>query len=260
MFIKIIRIFVVLIILSIAGFFTFDYRSFSKQKNAEAREQVNLALNDILKLNSNLRLQISHLLIKNRNIFQSLIKNPENHDLIEQLDAIFKKDLPSYYTFSLADENGDLLTDHFCEKVGRLCRQDIHNFAVNESNTWLTIHPGPDEYHYDLMLPWNKDNKKRVVFLGFKINTLVEILKKRQPKGRKLYIVRSDKNNLVEVTANGSRDKQTSQLFLSDSLQYHISEPIDGTYWAIVDVIDIPLYQLYYEERIAPYLQNTSQK
>ncbi|MBF0264523.1 MAG: hypothetical protein HQL46_04570 [Gammaproteobacteria bacterium] len=256
MIIKIIRIFIVLFILSIIAFFAYDYRNFSKIKNAEAKEQVNQALNDILKLNSSLRFQISHLLILNRDLFEELIQNPESEKLIEKFDAIFNNNLPSYYTFSLADENGDLLTDHFFEKVGRLCRQDIHEFAVDESTTWLTIHPGPDEYHYDLMLPWNKNSKKRVVFLGFKIDSLVEILKSRQPIGRKLYIVRSDKNNLVEVSANGSRDKMSNQLFLSDQIQYHISEPIEGTYWAIVDVIETPIYKLYYRERIAELLNS----
>ncbi|MFK5983857.1 MAG: hypothetical protein QM479_00310 [Pseudomonadota bacterium] len=237
-----------LCVAAIVILFSMDFFKFKKIYKENSKQLVTDTVNEILQLNINLRSKISHLLIKNQELLIKLSKDPEDTKLIDKINQVFKAQLSSFYNFSLADQHGTLVTDIFFEQVGRLCRQDIKAFAVNQKHTWLTIHPGVGQYHYDLILPWEYGGEKRIMFISFYIDDLVKILKNNQRPSHELFIVRKDKNNLIELSSSGSRADQNNTFFLTDKQLQAYSKNISGTYWTIVELPEVSIFAYYMQE------------
>jgi hypothetical protein len=249
-----------LFILTLILFVFYDFINYKHHYNEKSKSIVEQTVNDILKLNSNLRTQISHLMIENQDALVKLYADPENTQLIEQLKISFKQKIPSFYTFTLADQHGNLVTDVFFEKVGRLCRQDIKQYALQESNTWLTIHPGMEQYHFDIIVPWHYAESKQIMFISFHIDELVNILKKNERSNHELFIVRTDKNNLIELSSSGSRADQNNTFFLSDTQLQGYSSNIAGTYWTVFELPSISFIKYYLHEVLYTRIANFSLK
>ncbi|MFK5895218.1 MAG: hypothetical protein QM504_18550 [Pseudomonadota bacterium] len=254
------KILINLLILSIVIFAFYDYINYKHHYNEKSKNIVEQTVNDILKLNSNLRTQISHLMIENQDVLIKLYNDPEDIQLIEQLKTTFKKQLPSFYTFTLADQHGNLVTDVFFEKVGRLCRQDIKQYALHESNTWLTIHPGMEQYHFDIIVPLHFGDTKQIMFISFYIDGLVNILKQNDRPSHELFIVRKDKNNLIELSSSGSRADQNNAFFLTDKQLQGYSSNIAGTYWTVIELPSTSFFKYYLHDTLYNRIANFSLK
>jgi hypothetical protein len=248
---KLLKLILIIIVVGGVAYLTYDYKKYTKSYQAISEKLVTQTADDILLLNADLKNKISQLLIKHLDLFIKLANTPEDSELISQADILFKQQLPSFYTFSLADQHGEIMTDIFFEKVGRLCRQDIKQFALNESNTWLTIHPGLGKYHYDLLLPWQYAETKKIMFISFDIDSLVDILKKNKRENHELFLVRKDKNNLVELSSSGSRAdlyKMNSGIFLDDKHLQGFSQDISNTYWTVIELPQNSLFNFYIKQ------------
>ncbi len=242
---------IILVVVSII-FISYDYYQFKQRFNQDSVNKVNGVVNDILQLNANLRQKITELFIKHQKLIQKVTEEPENEKAYEQLDKLFKQHLESYYTFIVADNHGELITDDFFEKAGHLCRQDIKNYAASGKATWMAIHPGMGEYHYDLIIPWQYgDGERKIIFISFKVNSLVNIIRKYESEGHRIYIVRKDKSNLIELTAEGSRDNNSDNiLFLSDKQTQGTSARIAGTYWTAIELVYPNMFSLYLKQEL----------
>jgi len=218
--------------------------------NKVSESIIEQTVNDILDLNANLRSKISLVLIENPELIRKLSDDPENPELVEEVKQLFRDTISSFYTFTMADKHGDLITDVFFENAGRLCRQDIKQFALHESNTWLTIHPGVDQYHYDLIIPWQYADSKRIIFISFYLDDLINILKENQRSSHELYIFRKDKSNLIELSAKGSRPELTDGIYLTDKQVKTHSKDIAGTYWTIIELPQTSLFNFYLKDEI----------
>jgi hypothetical protein len=245
-----IKIFINVLILSVVIYFSYDFINFKHQYYKTSERLIEKSVNDVLLLNANLRTKISQLLIKHSELLVKLSNNPENSELVEQVIQLFKQQIPSFYTFIMADKHGELITDVFFEKAGRLCRQDIKQYALHETNTWLTIHPGIEQYHYDLIIPWQYANSKRIIFISFFLDELVGILKKNQRPSHDLFIFRKDKSNLIELSAEGSRAEQTKGIYLSKTQVDTFSKNIAGTYWTIIELPQTSLFNYYLNNEV----------
>lgn len=237
-----------LLVIATIIFISFDFFKFEQMYIQNSKKVVTKTVDDILQLNANLRTKISHLLIENQELLIKLSDDPENTEVIQQVTKLFKEKLSSFYNFSLADKHGNLITDVFFEQAGRLCRQDIKQFAANKGNTWLTIHPGMGQYHYDLILPWQYSDSKRIMFISFYIKDLVNILKNNERSSHELFIVRKDKSNLIELSSSGSRADQNNTFFLTDKQLQGYSSNISGTYWTIFEIPEVSLFNYYLQQ------------
>lgn len=242
---------VVFLFVSCSAYITYDFLGYKKAYNEASKKLVTHTANDILLLNINLKNKISQLLIDELDLFIKLSDNPENTEYNNKIIKLFKQYLPSFHTFSLADKQGEIMTDIFFEKVGRLCRQDIKQFALHESNTWLTIHPGLGKYHYDLILPWQYANTQKIMFISFDIKSLVKILKNNKRANHELFLVRKDKDNLIELSSAGSRAEMAAsndKVFLDNKQLKSFSQDIKNTYWTVIELPDENLLNFYLKE------------
>lgn len=225
----------------------FDYYKFRLEYHQYSKQNIDQVVRDILAFNAKQRKKVSQLFIKHAGLIRELSHDPENSELLDNMDKLFKQNFPAYFTFIIADNHGELITDDFFEKVGRMCRQDIKEFAINGQTSWLVIHPGPAKYHYDMIIPWQFGKEpRRIIFISFLVDELATILRQHETDGRQLFIVRKDRNNLVELGSKGSRyDLYHNVVFLSDNELFEYKADIKGTYWTVVEKKHTNLLKLY---------------
>ena len=213
---------------------------FQRHHTEIAHESVNGVSNEISRFIDERKQLIRAFTQEHQPLLQRLINNPENettHALIQQkITAYF----PHHFAFTLTDHSGKPYIDHFDGRIGEICLEDIRAFTV--SNKYLQrIHPNSEAYHFDLMEPLFDKNNSDILFISFHADILGRILKNAQQPGHNLLLVYPDKQNLLEVTDKGARNKITR-------LDYHLSteeaarilfqRDIPDTAWMVADLHD----------------------
>jgi C4-dicarboxylate-specific signal transduction histidine kinase len=105
-------------------------------------------------------------------------------------------------------------------------------------------------YHFDVMVPWGEADKHQgVFFLGFYPDLLARTLKRIQPPGHSLLLLRSDEVDLIEMTARGARSELLRDFRLSTDELARILyvRAIPNSRW---DLVDIPEEQLFRSEAL----------
>ena len=118
-------------------------------------------------------------------------------------------------------------------------------FANNHHQTKIYIHPGPGEYHVDIMVPWTYGKDKTgVFFASFKPTLFAKLLNNSRVAGHNLYLIRSDTPDLIEVASEGSRATLVRDVRLTPEEIKRIgySQPVLGTNWTLVDVPETDIY------------------
>ncbi len=179
-----------------------------------------------------------------RKLLSQLVRNPENSEVYAQIDEILASHYSDYYAFTLADSTGQVLYDDFGERIGDICRQDIQRFSQSSQPVGIYIHPGPGEYHIDLIQSAFVNGESYVFFTSFKINVIARLLHNAQVYGHELLLVRTDKPGLIEVTADGSRSGYTGTFLLSEQQRERIvsTTSVAGTRWILLDLVDESLF------------------
>ncbi len=129
-------------------------------------------------------------------------------------------------------------------------RIDIKGYANGVKNNTIFIHsnPEPSGFHYDIMGDVHQSGAyDGILFVSLNTDILSRLLKHGQTDQHALILVRSDKNNLIDVTAEGARGSFTRSEKLSEEELSRIlyAEPIKGTRWALVDLPDLGLFERY---------------
>jgi len=180
--------------------------------------------------------------------------NPDDQSQYTYVSKEIEKYYPDFFAFTVTDSDGSPFYDDFGERVGELCRSDIRRFAQdNRLSTY--IHPGPSEYHFDIMLPWAYGNQQKgVFFASFKLRMFARVLKTSEVPGHQLMLVRSDIDDLIEVTAQGGRPDLTRDFQLSQDERRRVTHQkrVPLTKWTLVDLPDETLFtthsrQTHYE-------------
>jgi signal transduction histidine kinase len=157
---------------------------------------------------------------------------------------------------TLADEHGELLLHDFDGLVGNSCINDIKHFSQINFNkekahyTEIYIHPNPQGYHFDIMQHWGKN--KMTLFVSFKLNRIMQLLKGRQLTDNQLILIKhlaensikeKRKERLIELTTKGSRyilNNLGKGIYLTaeDVQRIKVERAVKGTFWDLVDLPD----------------------
>ena len=172
---------------------------------------------------------------------RKLAANSDDIDLQEDINKYIAKYLPLHYSFTIANSNGEVLYDDFGTFVGEQCRSDLRDFSNSTHTQDIYIHPGPGKYHFDIMVPWNySPSESGILFVSFNPHLLARILNNSQIAGHRLYLIRSDTPDLIEIDNSGSRDILQREIRLSsdeiNSIAYFKQVP--ETRWLLVDIPD----------------------
>ncbi len=210
-----------------------------------AQRSVNGAANEIALMIGGLETSVQLLMRGHQNLLENLAQDPDNTEAYERIASVLSRYFPDYYAFTIADTGGKLLYDDFGENLGNLCLSDLQNFATEEHLTSIYVHPGPNDYHFDIMLSWNPEpDLSGIFFVGFRTELIARLLRNSETPGHQLILIRSDTKDLVEITAIGSRGEIQRPNRLSEPEQKSIlfSRPIEATKWRLVDLPNPTLF------------------
>lgn len=225
-------------------------------QNLSKHSSKNVA-NDIEMLLINLRRGLQILVTENPHLIAGLAKDPENEILLADIYFKLGNYFPHFHSVTITDQGGEPFIDDFGEKMGDFCRADIKLFAKNNSDYGVSIHPGPAEYHFDIMVPWQIDDaqyevQNGIFFVSFSLETLANILSDGENPGHHLYLLHQNTKNLIEMRSQGSRDVLGGNNFIDAATEARIShrEPINSTLWYVVDLPSEALIQGYQKNLI----------
>lgn len=206
--------------------------------------------------------------IDNRRHLTSLFSQASEDQLLEV--ATFPKDillagkaftrlttyLPEAGNYTIADKMGEPLVLDLRLKVGKGCRIDLKNYAegVEKNDIFVHSNPDPSGYHIDVM---SRLGDEHIFFVSLETSKLMKILNLFNLPGHQLFLTRSDKDNLIDLTVEGARRSFLREENLSAiELQNIIaSSYVAGTRWRLVDILEPHLYPEKHNELMWRALQ-----
>ncbi len=183
-------------------------------------------------------------------LMEDILHSPDNDDLWLRLETAVSRHFPESFGMTITDSAGTPLRPDFENRVGEVCEHDINDYIEHGFALQGVIHPNPTGYHFDIMIPWgNSEIPQGVFFLSFQPAMLARILQNLQLPGHKLLLLNTEREGLIEVTAQGARDILTRDFSLSEEehAQTLASVQIAYSHWRLVD---LPEPQLLYQEAI----------
>ena len=222
-----------------------DYQNFKAAQHEIMQESVSGTATQITYLIENYQTALRIFADHQGPLLRKLVENPTDEANHSQLSRSLARYYPDYFSLTIADVHGDLIYDDFGEKVGDVCRRDIKSFANNKQQTRINVHPGPGEYHIDIMVPWTYGKARTgVFFASFRPTLFARLLDNSRVAGHSLYLVRTDVPDLIEVAAGGSRATLTRDIRLTpeEIKRIGFSLPVSGTNWTLIDVPETDIY------------------
>ncbi len=213
------------------------------------------AANEISRTLRDLRRSVSVFSGEQSGLLARVANAPEDDVLRMQLEDKIRRYFPDYLAFSIADDKGEVYLDDFENIIEEVCLHDIRRFVAQEYEQSVYVHPNPLAYHIDIMVPWLQANGDQgVFFLSFPPDIVAGILANRQIAGHDFLLLNSERTGLVEISAQGSRDKMQREFLLNERELASIShsEAIHGALWQLAD---IPGEDIYHGIRRSSWLQ-----
>lgn len=179
---------------------------------------------------------------QHRDRLTRFLASNEDPALQRELDELIAKNFPNYFAFTLRDSHSRLVPDDLGEFVGAVCRADMEQFWENRADHNIDsfsdyrpfIHPQGENYHFDMMTLWEATGGDvSILFISFHPKQLAHIIASFELPGHQVVLVREDQPNLIELTAEGTREALNRDFHLTpDELGrvYH-SLPIEHTKW-----------------------------
>ena len=176
-----------------------DYhRSLAENSVTGTADELELLLNE---LQRSMRLFAD----EHNDLFEEINRNQDNEAAWLLLENGVAQYFPEYFGMILTGADGEVLRPDFDNKVGEVCQQDIHAFIEDNYDLQGYIHPNPQGYHFDIMVPWGEDDAPQgVFFLSFPSDILARILRRIQSPGHALMLLHSDEGGLQ--TLAGGRE------------------------------------------------------
>ncbi|MEQ9557824.1 MAG: response regulator [Rhodospirillales bacterium] len=179
-------------------------------------------------------------------LLTSYAKNIDNDALRSEITDSLSRWFPNYFTFTIADVTGRDLVDDLEGLVGNVCQQNIQDYVGSIGNTSSNhalyqpfIHPQPHNYHFDIMVPWRTGARlDGIFFVSFYPETLRNILSSHQSPGHFLALIHRQRENLIEVNADGARDALSAQrditLTADEISNVRATQDVEGSLWRVV--------------------------
>lgn len=241
-----------LVLAAYLSYFVFNKyeQSFRTHHETLANHSVRTVSNELSRLLAKSRRTISIFSRHNSQLLRNFSLNPDNEDLYAQISRLLREHFPEHYSFTITNTEGEVLINDFGETIGPLCMVNIQDSMSGDHKDHIMVHPGPGLYHIDIMVPWSYQGEQQgVFFISFRLDIIARLLEVGQTTQHQLVLTRTDKPDLIEVTAEGGRDtiQRTRPVNLSaDELQRVLfSKPVEGTRWQLLDIHDENLLSDY---------------
>jgi PAS domain S-box-containing protein len=174
---------------------------------------------EISLLINELRRDIQLFARAHRKEINQLAENNELTDVHDQLVEQLKMNFRHAFAITLANNHGEVLLEDFDGYVQGVCEREIKQFSDHMEHSNLVVHPNPLGYHFDLMTTLDNVDEVLIVFVSFHVDAVSEILQRDILYGYRTIISNKSKQDLIEITAAGSRDKMSGDHFIGPALK-----------------------------------------
>jgi PAS domain S-box-containing protein/diguanylate cyclase (GGDEF)-like protein len=229
-----------------------------KNKHHELADQsVKSVSTEIELLVNSIRRSASLFAESHQDLFYELSLNPDNEEILNKLKVLLERNFPEHDSFSLTDLNGDTYIDDYGETIGNLCLLNIQQASEHGHPNNLVVHPGPSNYHFDVMVPWfYQESQQGIFFKSYKLDLISKILDFAQADGQSIFLVKKSEPDLIEITADGGRDiiQNTRDIYLTDQEKVSIgaSNAINGSDWQVLAIYQPDLFSQNWKELLYP--------
>ena len=230
--------------------------SFEDSQQAIARTSGAEAANQISFILKERQRHVQLFLEDNQSLIQQFLIDTENDAKFEEIQRSLRRTFPSYFAFTITDNQGEPLFVDFEGYVGDMCIIDTKTFSKTKRYS-ARIHPNSYKFHYDVIAEsTNKETKPYFLMVTFQPDDMANILKVAQYPGHELKLITDNDPQLLEVTALGGRDKtpRDNYRLTPDELSKILaSHPINHSSWIIADFLQ-PKFLSDYRKSTLVYL------
>jgi signal transduction histidine kinase len=180
-------------------------------------------------------------------LIRKLAEAPNDGSLHLQLEQRIAEYFPYYFTFTVADPDGQPYMEDFDGLIGERCRDDISKF-VDSGTQNPRVHPHAEAYHFDILAPYGSDGSAGILFVSFHADILGGALKSAETPGHQLMLVYPEASQLIEVTSDGARinwDRNDYRLSPDEQSRILFRKAVPGTVWEAVDLHTSTLFAAF---------------
>lgn len=184
-------------------------------------------------------------------MLQRLQREPDSAAPYEALERSLRRSFPDFFAATITDEQGKPLIADFEGYIGGICLEDIRTYARTGQYA-ARIHPNNHAYHFDIMADWPSANgRTNMLMVSFAPTELGKMLRAIEPAGHQLMLISASEPPLIEVTAQGARDRtpRTDYRLTADELkQLLVRQPVAHSQWSVADFLR-PEFEAEFTER-----------
>ena len=154
---------------------------------------------------------------------QDLTRFEQVIDIQEALGERLKLYFPRMHAYVIANSHGEQIGGDIDFFVADICQRDIDHLAtmfrpeVDYFDYRPYIHAKPHAYHFDVMIPVYAKGRELIFFMSFDAEILRRILANHQVSEHPSYLLRTDVDGLIEVSAEQVRDQFKRDIKLSQA-------------------------------------------
>jgi len=209
-------------------------RAIADTSSAEAANQIAFILKERKR-------HVQLFLEDNKSLIETFLADTENDDKFEEIQRSLRRTFPGYFAFTITDDKGDPHFIDFEGYVGEMCILDTQTYAKTKQYS-ARIHPNSYKFHYDVIAESTNNGKAEPYFLTvtFEPDDLANILKVAQYPGHELMLITVDEPQLLEINAQGGRDKTPRDNYRLTPVELSkilVSHSIELSSWLIAGVL-----------------------
>lgn len=233
------------------------YQVFKSEQERAAVKATQIAAREIKHIVESKQRTVKLFSEDHRGLIFALSHQPDEPILHTDLNEQIHRHIPDFFASNIMTTSGEIVVGDFDGHVGELCVIDMKQF-ISSGRQVVRIHPNIDTYHYDVLTRFTNGKDDRVFFVSFNPRELTQLLNSVQPLLHELILINKDMQDLIEVTASGSRDVMTHRddfRFTADERSRVMSTAkVDGTMWHVVDLHEPGLLDQYRNSIFKEYL------
>jgi diguanylate cyclase (GGDEF)-like protein len=185
-----------------------------------------------------------------------LSEDPEDDEIRQLLIERLRKYQPDFFAFNIMDQAGVPVIGDFEGDIGELCLQDLRDY-IETGEQHIRLHPNNNAYHYDIVSTFSFNGARRIFFVSFYTDDIADMLGSVQSEDHSLILINKEANNLIEMTADGSRKSISGRLDFrmngDESFRVLSTAKVKGTSWHVVDMRSDGLFKDYRNKIITEY-------
>lgn len=177
-------------------------------------------------------------------LIELMVKHPENRHVVREVSRKLEAYFPDRHSFTVTDNEVTPIVAGVDFLPAEVCLDDARA-ALEGGPQPVRLHPNPDAYHYDIIVPWDTGAGGGVFFISFLPDGITNMLRLASPHGHHLMLLNRDIEGLIEITDKGARNElKRGDFHISVAergrilAEVHVAE----TVWQLVSVHDAALF------------------